>query len=209
MAFQRHNATDANGDLKKFLPWMAQCALAAGRAQSATGTAMLRKPFLLNSAEHVGNMSLYTDTLAQDFNPDDRGQLEEAIAAGLLVWREVSGFGVRLESPDLTSRSRENDPTGWVFERASVLFTCDEVTDTVRNVLENFIGNRTTDTSPAVVKSAIEAVLRNYVASGALLTASVTKVESLGNQYRAEVRITPAEALEAIVLDVLAERSAA
>lgn len=206
MGFQRHSATNADGDIVKFLPWMAMCAVAAGRAQAALGVSMLRKPFLLSSAEHVGQLSLFTDTLAQDFNPDDRGELEDAIRAGLMVMRSVTGFGVRMESPDLTSRSRDNDPQGWVYERENVLFTCDEVVDTMRRVLENFIGNRTTDTPIAVVQSALSDIIRSFVQTGALISGNVTKTQNLGNQYKAEVKITPAEALEAITLDVIAER---
>ena len=209
MFFQRHLATNGNGDSVEFLPWMAGCAVAAGRVQATLGTSMLRKPFLLNSADHYGNVSLYTTNITPDFSPDDRGQLETAIAAGLVVLRAVTGFGIRMESPDLTSRSRDNDPQAWVYERENVLFTCDEVMDTMRRVLENFIGNRTSDTSEAVIKSALEAVIRTFVGAGALLQGSVTKVKSLGNQYVAEVRVTPVEALEAITLNVIAERSVA
>lgn len=206
MGFQRHNATNAEGDSVKFLPWMAMMAVAAGRAQAALGTSMLRKPFLLNSAEHVGQLSLFTDTLAQDFNPDDRPELEDAIRSGLMVMRAVTGFGVRMESPDLSTRSRDNDPQAWVYERENVLFTCDEVVDTLRRVLENYIGSRTVDTSEAVVKSALEGVIASFVGAGALIRGSVTKVKKLGNQYKAEVKLTPTEALEAIVLEVVAER---
>lgn len=207
MGFQRHDATDGNGEIATFLPWMAMCAVAAGRVQAQLGTSMLRKPLLLNSAEHVGQLSLFTDTITQDFNPDDRGHLENAIAAGLMVLRSVTGFGVRMESPDLTTRSRDNDPQAWVWERENVLFTCDEVTDTCRRVLENFIGNRTSDTPAGIVKSALESVLLSFIQAGALLSASVTLVKSLGNQYVAELTVTPTEALEAITLNVLAVRA--
>jgi hypothetical protein len=186
---------------------MAAAAAAAARVQAPLATSLLRKPFLLSKVSHVGQMSLYTDTLTQDFDPDDRGELEAAIAAGLMVFRAVSGFGIRLESPDLSTRSRNNDPEGWVWERVNVLFTCDEVRQTIRNVLDNFIGNRTSDTPTAVVKTAIENVIASYISSGALLSGSVTKIQSLGNQYIADVKITPAEAIEAIVLTVTAERS--
>jgi hypothetical protein len=208
MGFMRHQATDGQGDSVKFLPWMEMCAIAAGRVQAPLGTSMLRKPFNLSSAEHVGQLSLYTDTLVQDFDADDRGELEDAIAAGLVVMRAVSGFGVRMESPDLTSRSRSNDPQGWVWERENVLFTCDEIVATMRNVLENFIGSRTSDIPTAVVKTALESIISTYVGAGALISGKVNNVKSLGNQYSASVSITPTEALEAIVLDVTAERSA-
>jgi hypothetical protein len=208
--FQRHEASDANGNLVKFLPWMAACAVAAGRSQSVTGTSMLRKPFLLSSAEHIGNASLYSDTLLQDFDPDDRGQLEAAIEAGLMVFRAVDGFGVRLESPDLSSRSRTNDPEAWVYERVNVLFTCDEVRDSYRTTLENFIGNRTSDVPEALLRSALDDVSNVYlvgVGNGALLAAEVLDVQDLGNQFKVRVKITPAEAVEAIILEVTAERS--
>lgn len=212
MTFQRHGATDGEGELKTFLPWMSACALAAGRSQALLGTPMLRKPFLLSSAEHVGDLSLFTDSLTQDFDPDDRGELEEAIEAGLVVLRSVPGFGVRMESPDLTTRSRDNDPKAWVFERASVLFTADEVRQTVRSVLENFIGERQSDVPLAVVRQAIVDTLRTFIVgsgNGSLLAGVVTRLRKVGTTYEAELSITPVEALEAITVDVLATRDAA
>lgn len=207
MTFQRCQATSGDGSLQPFLPWMISCAIAAGRAQSALGTSMLRKPFLLSEVKHIGQKSLFDDTLVLDFDPDDRGKLEEAIEAGLVVMRPVSGFGIRMESPDLSTRSRINDPQGWVYERVNVLFTCDEVRQTIRSVLDNFIGNRTSDTPLAVIKTSISNTILSFINGGALLGGEVLKMESLGNVYKAQVKILPVEALEAIVLDVEAERS--
>lgn len=206
MLFQRHNATNGEGSSVKQLPWIAACAVTAGRAQAALGISMLRKPFLLSSAEHTGEDSLFSDIVVPDFDPEDRGELEEAITAGLLVFRAVPGFGVRMESPDLSTRSRVNDPEGWLYERVNVYFVTDEVRDTMRTTLENFIGNRTSDVSTAVVKTAMQDVINSFIASKALLSGEVTSVVSLGNQYKAQVIIRPTEALEAIVLDVVAER---
>lgn len=209
MTFQRVRATAADGSLKVFLPWMGQCAVVAGRVQAVLGTSMLRKPFLLNDVTHVGDLSLYTDTLTQEFSPDDRGQLEQAIAAGLIVFRAVPGFGVRMESPDLSTRSRDNDPQGWVWERTNVLFTCDETRQAVRSTVENFIGNRTSDTPTAVVKTAVEAVLAGFIQNGSIKSAQVTKITDLGNIYQVDYKITPTEALEAITLTATAERQPA
>lgn len=208
MAFELVNAVSGDGTAQWFLPWMGVLAIAAGRAQSILGTSMLRKTFAFSGVKHIGKQSLFSDTLTQDFDPEDQGQLEQAIEAGLLVFRAVQGFGVRLESPDLTSRSRENDPEGWVWERANVLFTLDEVVSTARNVLENFIGNRQADTSLAVVKEALNKVLSPFISSGSLVNAIVDKVVKEGVGYRASIRVLPAEALEFIGLDVLAERAA-
>lgn len=209
MTFQLHNATAADGQLRRFLPWMSACSIAAGRSQATLGTSMLRKPFLLSSAEHLGDVSLFSDSLATDFDPDSRGDLTEAIEAGLLVFREVPGFGVRIESPDNTTRSRENDPQAWVFERASVLFVADEVRQTIRSVLENFIGARQTDVSTSVVQTAIDntlAVFRQGTGNGSLVAGQVTNLTRSGTQYNAQVQIQPTEALEAIFVDVLATR---
>ena len=208
--FERHSATAGDGTLKTFLPWMAACAIAAGRSQAVLGTSMLRKPFNLASSTHVGALSLYTDTLFQDFDPEDRGELEDAIASGLVVLRSVPGFGVRMESSDLSTRSRFNDPQGWVWERVNVLFTCDEVLDACRNTLESYIGERTSDVPTAVVKTSLNDVLSTFkvgTGNGALLDFKVISVTSSGNAYAAKVKITPVEALEAITLDVIAERS--
>jgi hypothetical protein len=210
MFFQRVGATDGDGNLVTMLPWEAACAVAAGRLQSPLGTSMLRKSFLLSSVEHIGDKSLYDDTLTQDFNPADRGQLEEAIIAGLAVLQALPGFGVAMVSPDLSTESKTNSPTAWVNERINVLFTCDEVRDVVQSVLENFIGNRTSDVSEALIRSAINDVLATFVigsGDGSLLAAKVLDVKILGNQAKAKISIKPAEALEAIVLDVLADRN--
>jgi hypothetical protein len=209
MCFERHSALDAEGNLKKFLPWMAAVCIATGRSQAILGTSMLRKPFLLASAEHVGQVSLFSDTLVQDFDPEDRGQLEQAINAGLVVLRAVSGFGVRMESPDLSTRSRVNDPQGWVWERVNVLFVCDEVVDTVRSIMENYIGERQTDTPLAVVQTSINDsmdVFRPGSGNGAIEFGRVLKVEKIGTGYKAKIQIKPVEAIEAMILDVEAVR---
>lgn len=209
MTFQLHNATDGDGNLVRFLPWISACAIAAGRSQAVLGTAMLRKPFLLSSAEHLGDVSLFSDSLIPEFDPEDRPMLAQAIIAGLLVFNAVQGFGVRVESPDLTTRSRENDPQAWVYERASVYFVTDEVRQTVRSVLENFIGNRVTDAPLAVVKQAITDAIGTFLpgtGNGALISGSVLDLKKVGNVYLAKLRIFPVEALEAIGVDVEAAR---
>lgn len=212
MFFQRHQAIDGNGELKLFLPWMAACAVAAGRSQAITGASMLRKPFNLSSVNHIGQQSLYSDTLLQDFDPEDRGELEEAIKSGLAVLRQVPGFGVRMESPDLTTRSRVSDPQGWFWERMNVIMTADEVLEACEQTLDNFIGNRTSDTPLAVVRSALNDVLKQFTVgsgNGALLKAEVIDVKSLGNGYKASIKFSVAEALEFIIVDALAERATA
>jgi len=209
MTFQLHGATNADGEIQRFLPWMSACAIAAARSQAVLGTSMLRKPFLLSSAEHLGDVSVYSDSLTPDFDPEDQGQLTEAIEAGLLVLNPVAGFGIRCESADNTTRSRENDPQAWVWERGSVLFVCDEVRQTVRTTLENFIGSRQTDVSTAVVEQAIKNVLSTFLpgtGNGSLVAARVLKVEKVGVNYKCELQIQPVEALEAITVDVLATR---
>jgi len=207
--FQRSDATDGDGNLETFLPWEAACAVSACRLQSVLGTAMLRKSFLLSGVEHVGDKSLFDDTLAQDFDPADRGELEDAIQNGLVCLQAIPGFGVTMVSPDLSSRSRTNDPQGWVWERVSVLFTADEVRDTIQSTLENFIGNRTSDVSEALIRSALNDVLATFLVgsgNGSLLAAKVLDVAILGNQAKAKVSIRPAEALESLIVSIEASR---
>lgn len=206
MTFQQFRATDSNGSLQWFCPWMGAVALASGRAQAALGTSMLRKSFSVSAVRHLGNSSLFSDSQVQDFDPEDRPELAQAIEAGLLCFRAVPGFGVRLESPDLTTRSRENDPEGWVWERANVLFTCDEVRQTVRSALESYIGDRQTDTPMSVVRTAAEDALGIFL-GGALLSGQVLSVKRQGVGYKADLEITPTEALEFIGLEVLATRA--
>jgi len=204
LGFQRVNATGSDGSLHNFLPWMEMAAITAGRAQASLGTSLLRKPFLVSDVYEIGAGSLFTTSLMPDFDPNDQGQLEEAIEAGLLVLRAVNGFGVRMESPDLTTRSRTNDPQAWVWERADVLFTSDELVQTLRSTLDNLIG---TNTPAAVVKTALQATGSSFVQSGSLVSFSVSKVAKTGNQVSAEVTMTPPEAVAAILLTVTAQRA--
>lgn len=207
--FQRVSALGSDGSVQTFLPWMAQAAFCAGRAQAVLGTSLLRKPFLLSDVTHVGQLSLYTDTLVQDFDPEDRGQLTLAIESGLLVLQAVTGTGVIMSSPDLSTRSKDNDPKAWYYERTNVQLIGDELIDAASATLENFIGERTSDAPASVITEAIKSVLRNFVTNGSILSFSVDKVTVSGNTGYARIRFTPAEALEAITLDVIAERSAA
>ena len=207
MTFQMFRAVDGQGSIQWFLPWMGAMAVATGRSQASLGIPMLRKPFAFSNVQHIGKVSVYSDTLVQDFNPEDRGQLEDAISTGLLVFRAVTGFGVRMESPDLSTRSRENDAEGWVWERVNVLFTLDEVRATVRSVLENFIGARQTDVNTAVVTEAINSACAPFVSAGSLVGFKVNSVEKVGVGYKANLSLLPPEALEYIGVDVVAERS--
>jgi hypothetical protein len=207
MAFQMCRATASDGTLKWFQPWMTACAITAGRAQAEAGTPMLRKSFGLTSVKHIGDKSVYDDTLALDFDAEDRGNLTDAIESGLLVWKAARGAGIRLESPDLTTRSRDGDPKGWVFERANVLFACDEVRQSLRQGLENLIGSSTAEVGVADVRRVADSVLRAFKARGVLTNYAVNKIESVGNGYNMQVDLYPPEALEFIGIDVLAKRS--
>jgi hypothetical protein len=206
MAFQMPRAVGSTGDIGWFQPWMFGACVAAGRTQAVLGTSMLRKSFNVSDVKHIGNESIYSDTLTKDFDPEDHGMLSEAIEAGLLCFKFNPGYGVQMVSPDLSTRSRMNDPQGWVWERVNVLATLDEVRQVMRSVLENYIGARTTDVAPAVVATALQQVIDTYVSIGALKGGKVNAVKNLGNQYFCEVSLQPVEALEAIAIQVTAER---
>ena len=209
MTFQMCRATSSSdGKLQWFQPWMVACAITAGRAQAEAGTPMLRKSFGLTAVKHIGDKSVSDDTLALDFDAEDRGQLTEAIESGLLVCKSARGAGVRLESPDLTTRSRDGDPKGWVYERASVLFACDEVRQSLRLSLENLIGSSTAEVAPSDVRRVADSVLRSYQTRGVIVKFAINKIDSLGNGYNAQVDLYPPEALEFIGIDVLAKRNA-
>ena len=206
MAFQQVRSINSNGDVQWFLPWMLACALAAGRAQAILGTSLLRKSFQVSSVKHVGDLSVYSDVFVPDFDADTK-ELDEAIEAGLIVLRSVTGFGVRMESPDLSTRSRQNDPKGWYYERVNVQFVVDEVVKTLRSTLDNFIGERTTDVSPSVVSKSVQDILASFVAQGALRQFSVDSIILDGNTYKVTISVFPVEAVEFITVDVLARRS--
>lgn len=206
MAFQQVRTINSNGDVQWFLPWMLACALAAGRAQAILGTSLLRKSFQVSNIKHVGDLSLFSDVFVPDFDADTK-ELDEAIEAGLIVLKSVTGFGVRMESPDLSTRSRQNDPKGWYFERVNVQFVVDETVKTLRNTLDNFIGSRTTDVSPSVVSKSVQDVLASFVAQGALRQFSIDSIVLDGNTYKVTISVFPVEAVEFITVDVLARRA--
>lgn len=206
MAFQQVRTINSNGDVQWFLPWMLSCSLAAGRAQAILGTSLLRKSFQVSNVKHIGDLSLYSDVFVPDFDADTK-ELDEAIEAGLIVLKSVTGFGVRMESPDLSTRSRQNDPKGWYFERVNVQFVVDETVKTLRNTLDNFIGSRTTDVSPSVVSKSVQDVLSSFIAQGALRQFSVDSIVLDGNTYKVTISVFPVEAVEFITVDVLARRS--
>lgn len=205
--FQMVRSLNSDGDIQWFPPWMAACGAAAGRTQARLGTSLLRKSFQFSDIKHIGDESIFSDTLQQDFDPDVSVDLENAIEAGMAAFRAVTGSGIRLESPDLSTRSRRNDPKGWYFERINVQFVVDEVLKTARNTLDGFIGARTTDVTPSVVEKALTDILSSFVTSGALQAFSIDKVVSQGNSYAVTLSILPVEALEFITLDVNAQRS--
>jgi len=206
MAFQQVRSINSNGDAQWFLPWMLACALAAGRAQAILGTSLLRKSFQVSNVKHIGDLSLYSDVFVPDFDADTK-ELDEAIEAGLIVLKSVTGFGVRMESPDLSTRSRQNDPKGWYYERVNVQFVVDEVVKTLRSTLDNFIGERTTDVSPSVVSKSVQDILLSFVGQGALRQFSVDSIILDGNTYKVTISVFPVEAVEFITVDVLARRA--
>lgn len=206
MAFQQVRTINSNGDVQWFLPWMLACSLAAGRAQAILGTSLLRKSFQVSNIKHVGDLSVFSDVFVPDFDADTK-ELDEAIEAGLIVLKSVTGFGVRMESPDLSTRSRQNDPKGWYYERVNVQFVVDETVKTLRSTLDNFIGSRTTDVSPSVVSKSVQDVLASFVAQGALRQFSVDSIILDGNTYKVTISVFPVEAVEFITVDVLARRA--
>lgn len=205
MFFQMSRTVGSDGTVQWFLPWMAACAAAAGRVQAALGTSLLRKSFQLSDVKHLGEQSIYSDSLLSDFDPDTK-DLDAAIEAGLATLRPVTGFGVRMESPDLSTRSRQNDPKGWVFERVNVQFTLDEVLKTARTTLENFIGRRTTDVTTSVIGKSLTDILSLFVAGGSLKAFSIDSIRLDGNTYKVTLSVFPTEAVEFVTLDVLARR---
>jgi hypothetical protein len=208
MTFQLARATGADGNAQWFLPWMLQCCMAAGRSQAVLGTPLLRKSFNVLDVKHIPESSIYSDTLMREFDPASKAMLDEAIEAGLLTMGVVEGAGLRLVSPDLSTRSRINDPKAWVYERNNVSFIFIEVIQTLRSVLENYIGERTSDVTTSEVASTVVNVLASFVTSGAIVAYSRSPlVTNLGNGYAVQVQVRPAEALEFISLDVTATRN--
>lgn len=209
MAFQLVRTTGADGNAAWFQPWMLQCMFAAGRSQAVLGTSMLRKAFNLLDVKHIGQeASIYSETLSRDFEDDKLGEIEEAIEAGLLVMGTVEGAGLRLISPDLSTRSRINSPTAWFYERNNVSFIFIELMQTMRSVLENYIGERTSDVSPSDIANVCENVMLGFVRNGSLIAYDRNiRVVSLGNGYSVACKAKPTEALEFIDINFSATRN--
>ncbi len=181
MAFQQVKTTDADGNVEWFLPWMLQAAIVAGRSQASLGTSMLRKTFRYSAIRHIGNLPVSSTTYVRDFDDDDLGDIAEAIKAGLLVFGPVAGSTVnKMISPDATTKSDVNSPTAYFYERTNVIFILDEVLETARNALENYIGSRTNDVSPQSAASTVDTILGGFVGSS-LQGIKPSTVTDLGN----------------------------
>jgi hypothetical protein len=207
MAFQQVKATDADGNVKWFLPWMLQAMLVAGRSQSLLGTSMLRKNFRLSDVRHIGALPLSSDVWTRDFDNENPDHIRSAIDAGLLVIGPVPGSGLKLVTPDLTTQSGVNDPKAFYYERSNVIFTLDEILETSRNALENYIGSRTSDVSTSSAASAVDGVLGGFVSSGSLLAIQPTIVQDLGTGYAMVLKVRPTESLEFITLNATVSRN--
>lgn len=207
MFFQMVNAVGADGNLSWFLPWMGSCMVAAGRAQAALGASMLRKSFACTAVKHPGNVSVYSNSLSYDFDPDLKSDQELAVQAGLIFLRSVSGAGQRMESPDASTYvSLSNDPKEWALSRINVQFCTTEVIKTVRSTVDSFIGETTIDVSAAVLRKAISDILAGFVSQKALKGFQIQGITALGNGYKVAIRILPVEAVEFIELDFTAGR---
>lgn len=207
MTFQQVKTTDADGNVKWFLPWMLQAMLVAGRSQSLLGTSMLRKNFRLSDVRHIGALPVSSDSWVRDFDNENPDNVRSAIDAGLLVIAPVPGSSLKLVTPDLTTQSGVNDPKAFYYERSNVIFTLDEVLDTARNTLENYIGSRTSDVSPSSAASAVDSVLNGFVSTGSLLAVLPTTVRDLGNGYDMTIKVKPTESLEFITLNATVSRN--
>ena len=208
MTFQQVKTTDASGNVKWFLPWMLQACIAAGRSQAVLGSSMLRKNFRITDARHIGNLPVSSLVWTRDYDSDDlQGDLTEAIQAGLLAVGTVPGSGLKVVSPDLTTQGGVNNPVGWYWERTNVMFILDEVLDTCRNTLENYIGSRTSDVTPTGAASALDSVVGGFLAEGSLLAALPATVTDLGNGYAMQIKVRPVECLEFMTIGATVSRS--
>jgi len=203
--FQQVKAVGANGVSKWFAPWMIQAMLATGRAQSILGTSALNKAYNIVQVRHLKTKSLFTSSYEFDFYHEDRGQIELAIRSGLLVFGLKSRTW-KMVSPDCTTQSKTNDPKAWFYERSNVIFAIDEIIDTVRVTLDNYIGVRNTDLPNDQLAKAVDSILGSFARNGSLDGYKPTVVETQGNLRVAKIAIKPVETTEFIHLDVSALR---
>jgi len=207
MTFQQVKTIDADGNVAWFLPWMLQAMVCAGRAQASLGTSMLRKNFRYSDIRHIGNLPVSSTTWVRDFDMESRGDITDAVQAGLLVFGPVPGSAVnKMISPDATTKSDVNNPTAYFYERNNVIFILDEVLETARSALENFIGEKTNNVTPQAAAGAVDTVIGSFLGSSLLAIAPST-VQDLGNGYALTIRVKPVEALEFISLNTIVTRS--
>lgn len=208
LAFMQVRTTDGLGNINWMLPHIYQCMVAAGRTQSLLGTSMLNKSFNISDVRHIGDKSLYSEETTPEFDWQNNKRVEDAIRAGLLVLGEKSGVqGIVQLSPDLSSVSRINDPKAFFYERQNVAFIHHELMQTVRSVLNNYIGDRTSDVDTATVRAAIESTISDtFVSGGSVRQYKVESVEDLGNGYNVKLVYVPVETLEFIGLEVSVTR---
>lgn len=207
LAFQQVRTVNAQGETTWMLPWVAQCMVAAGRAQALLAMPMLRKAFNMNQVRHIGDQSLFSEEQSEEFNWQDLNQVEDAIEAGLLVFgsREGSSGIVQL-SPDVSSVSKINSRTAFYDERQNVIFLSHELLSTVRSVLEDFIGNRQSDATVEAVRSAVDSSMTTFVSNGSVRQYRVDSVIDDGNGYTVNLLFVPVEGVEFIKLNVVATR---
>ena len=208
VTFQQIKTIDSEGELKWHLPYIAQCMIAAGRAQSLLGIPMLYKAFNMSDIRHIGNESLYSDTFKQSFDYKKLSEVEDAIKAGLIVFGDVAGkSGIVHISPDLSSVSNINDPKSYFYERHNLIFINHELLQTCRSVLNSFIGPRRTDVDSSTIRSALDSTLSSiFLSNGSIRDYRIDSIEDLGNGYRVELSYQPTEAIEFIGISVSVTR---
>jgi hypothetical protein len=168
---------------------------------------MLRKNFRYSDIRHIGNLPVSSTTWVRDFDMESRGDITDAVQAGLLVFGPVPGSAVnKMISPDATTKSDVNNPTAYFYERNNVIFILDEVLETARSALENFIGEKTNNVTPQAAAGAVDTVIGSFLGSSLLAIAPST-VQDLGNGYALTIRVKPVEALEFISLNTIVTRS--
>jgi hypothetical protein len=144
-SFQDIKAVDSSGTIVQFQPWYGAC-LAAGMQAAGFYRPMFNKLINCSGVIHADGT----------FSDKDETQIEDALQAGLLIFkaRETGGFQVVSDQTTYTVDSN------FVYNSVQAVYVADVMAATIAQRLENaFVGQSLGDVSAPLVVSYIKGIL--------------------------------------------------
>ncbi len=149
LCFEDFKQTDSQGNLLQFPSWMG-AALAAGMQAAGFYKAIVNKQINTNGV-------LMADG---SYNPRNRDQIQQALAAGLLPAQPAAGGGFTWVS-DQTTYGKDNN---FVFNSIQAVYAADVVSvTTAQQMNAQFVGQSLADINAKVAESAIENIMANFL----------------------------------------------